>query len=691
MKPFDGVLRRCSLALPMLLAAAGAADSATPKPAMPAGANAAVQALARDYSATPAEVLARLQALSATLAEAAPPVQDHAQLLRIQALLDAGRIAEAETLAQALMVRLGPRATPLAHVRARLGMLRVRLRQSNLRQSEQLAREILARRLDFADDALAAELFYAIGTALSRKGEHPTAVALFIDGIKAADRWQRLDQKAYLLIGLCGINYDLRDIDKALQYCQQGAAIAEDTGNKLARAAAAINLSLCHAARNDDAGQLRELETSLSLATEMGLKRAEAMAHINLADYAFTRNDMVAGMTHCQAGLRLGRELSDPVMIGVSLTNLGTATAALGDIARGVALYEQGVKEVETANERSYLVAFLPGMADLYEQAGRMPEALAALRRQIGESAKLYEQSQADALAQLQAKYDADLRQREIRLLTLDNALKTAALERRSLQMRLYWLIGALLTLITAALVLAYRRVHSANRALAVENTELELHLLSDALTGVYNRRALDTLLEARSAGGHAQDTALAPMAFVMIDVDRFKLVNDTYGHGAGDAVLIELAHRLSRLVRPNDKVFRLGGEEFLLLLTNLSNHDLSRLCARVLAAASSEAVVTDTASIPITLSLGACRFPLSAQMPFAEDWSRHLRLADLALYRSKRSGRNRGHQIVSVRDGCEATLDRIETDFSYAREAGLIEVVEIVLPEPIGPEIRSD
>jgi diguanylate cyclase (GGDEF)-like protein len=496
--------------------------------------------------------------------------------------------------------------------------------------------------------------------------------------LNAAARSDRTDQKPYLLIGLCGINYHLQNHGKALEYCRQAADIAEQTGNKMARAAAAINLSLAYDASGDEKNQLAELQMSLTLSRELGLKRAEGMARINLAEYAMTRGDFQAGREHVSEGLRIGRELSDPIMIAVSLTNLGFASAELGNVAGGLRLYEDGIATAEQAGEMSYVVAFLPGLADLHEMAGDPTEAVKALRRRVAEGDKLYQKVHAEALAELQGKYDADNRQREIRMLKLDNQLKTAELERRNLQVRVYWLLAAVLVLVTALLLVAYRRVRTANRKLAVENIDLEQHSLCDPLTGLFNRRALQAFLDPGEPG-HPRRQPLSPMAFVMIDADRFKAINDRHGHTYGDAVLIELASRLSRLVRPDDRLFRLGGEEFMLLLPAISGPDLARLCQRILLAVNHAPVAVEEARIPLTVSLGACHFPLAQDGAPGLDWQRHLHLADLALYHAKRTGRNRACLIDRIADGSEALLKQIEADFGAAMTNGSIAATVVV------------
>ena len=636
-----------------------------------------LQALARDGGIPPAEVLEQLAAWSSRLPAESAATQDLARLTEVRALLDIGQVAAADQRAQSMLAESKRLQQPLALVRAQLAVLRVRLRQSDIKSAAALAREILARRSAFEQDELSAEVFAAIGNALSRAGEHEPALALLIEGLQWADRFQRTDQTPLLLIALCGINVDLQNPQRALDYCRQAAALADQTGNKMARAAAAINLSLAYAANGDAENQLAELQRSLALSREMGLKRAEGMARINLAEYVMTRGDLRGGLEHCREGLRIGRELADPIMIAVSLTNLGLADAELGDLAGGIASYEQGLQTAEAAGEMAYVVNFLPGMAQLYESAGRFPDALNALRRRIEAGDKLYQQAQADALSELQSKYDADTRKREIEMLTLDNRLKSAALDRRNLQARVYWLLGAVLVLATVLLLLAYRRVRTANRKLAVVNNDLEQHSLCDPLTGLFNRRALTALLDP-GAPGHPRRQPLPPMAFVMIDADHFKSINDRFGHSVGDTVLVELGQRLGRLVRPDDRLFRLGGEEFLLLLPGISNGDLTRVCQRILLAVNQTPVTTAAHAIPVTVSLGACPFPLAPDPLFAQDWQRHLHLADLALYQAKSTGRDRACQILHISAASEAMLRGIESDFATALAQRTVHALDV-------------
>jgi two-component system cell cycle response regulator len=168
----------------------------------------------------------------------------------------------------------------------------------------------------------------------------------------------------------------------------------------------------------------------------------------------------------------------------------------------------------------------------------------------------------------------------------------------------------------------------------AVAHKRLLREALTDALTQLPNRRhGLDFLA---SEWTFAQSNGL-PMACLLMDIDHFKRINDSYGHAAGDAVLRQLADLLKRASRVEDLVFRYGGEEFAAVLPNASARAAVQIADRIRALVERYTFLWDQQSIPVTLSIGV------ANLSSAEKDSQALmEAADAALYQAKRSGRNR-------------------------------------------------
>jgi len=177
------------------------------------------------------------------------------------------------------------------------------------------------------------------------------------------------------------------------------------------------------------------------------------------------------------------------------------------------------------------------------------------------------------------------------------------------------------------------KRYHDRLRA----NFEQSLSLaLTDALTGLFNRRYvsahLPRLLERAAADNK-------PVSVLMIDIDHFKAVNDTYGHHVGDEILREVADRTNRHVRNFDLVARLGGEEFLVIMPDTDRSGAMAVAERVRERISDQPFTTDdnNQTITVTVSIGA-----AVSRSVGDTAEQVIRRSDAALYEAKRGGRNR-------------------------------------------------
>jgi len=163
----------------------------------------------------------------------------------------------------------------------------------------------------------------------------------------------------------------------------------------------------------------------------------------------------------------------------------------------------------------------------------------------------------------------------------------------------------------------------------------LKIQATTDELTQINNRRAFMTSAEAEFTRAKRY---FSKLTFIMIDIDRFKLVNDKYGHPVGDCVIQHVASLLRDTIRECDSVGRLGGEEFAILLPNTDLTGANVIAERLRIRIAESSITTDTVTdLSVTCSLGVSEFSVSD-----EKLDNMIVRADNALYKAKEGGRNR-------------------------------------------------
>ncbi len=203
--------------------------------------------------------------------------------------------------------------------------------------------------------------------------------------------------------------------------------------------------------------------------------------------------------------------------------------------------------------------------------------------------------------------------------------------------------------------------LRQAQQELQIAYRKLEEASLSDPLTGLHNRRFLSKSIGADlslvdreyknwldSNNGRTEDSIFWPppkdndLIFLLLDVDHFKTVNDTYGHNAGDKVLEQLSRLLEEALRDSDYLVRWGGEEFLIVARFCSRDEAAEMAERIRQAVANYSFdVGDGMHLHKTASIGFASYPFYQQHPDALGWEQVVNIADRALYAAKKAGRD--------------------------------------------------
>ena len=269
---------------------------------------------------------------------------------------------------------------------------------------------------------------------------------------------------------------------------------------------------------------------------------------------------------------------------------------------------------------------------------------------------------------------------------------------------RTWWAYGLWGVLLATAVIVSFRfytlhlRREKQHLEELVEQRTRELReaTLTDPLTGLRNRRFISEVLHNDVAAfvGYKNYVLSAENAregmsgkevfgLFLMDMDHFKHVNDTYGHDAGDHVLRQFAEILTELVRQDDVVIRLGGEEFLVVLKKTKPNYVHVFASKVLeAVAAKQFDLGDGQLIHKTCSIGYTCFPEYHQHPELLSFEQCMMIADMAMYHAKHSGRNRAVYLCEGerQPQTEAEMRKLTTSFEYAINESYLRIGNEVL-----------
>lgn len=424
---------------------------------------------------------------------------------------------------------------------------------------------------------------------------------------RAAHLYRQLGDAAGLArtqLVTAGLHFRIEDFGEAQKACEDALSHYRATADGERAAIAGANLCLVHW-RAERLEKAAEFGRDAVAAAEKPATRL--LANLNLARVLVARGRLEEASGCLAEADRQRLVLGDPNYSGGYLLTRAEISRQRGRTREAQHMLEEFLDgEGAGRRPRSYIDAHRL-LAEVHEAHGEFREALHYHRT--------YHE-----LAVKEARRHA-ARQLDVRKwqLEVENARRQAELERGR----------------SRRLEEQFSRLHAEHAQVTARAEAMKEDSFRDPLTGLANRRLLDErLTEAAAAGSEGSHRA----ALLMIDLDRFKRVNDRYGHMVGDAVLQVVARQLRRNVRSTDLCARFGGEEFVIVLDfSDAGADLERVAEKVRTAVSDYDWDSIAAGLELTCSVGAALFSEAGNDPEAL-----LRLADRRLYRAKELGRNR-------------------------------------------------
>ena len=488
----------------------------------------------------------------------------------------------------------------------------------------------------------------------------------FAQALDALDRAQELQRqgaqieldRTYHYLGL--LHRSLHDNEQARRYLELALVQARAHADPMRVAPVLGSLARVSNDADEFAAALLHTDESLALAQRAGSVPGQAYSLLERGRALLGLERFAEARAALEDARRLSERVSQDRTAADATFALGRVARAEGDASGALRLFREAVANYEAASDAPQTYDAYRQMIPLLRELGEHAEAA-----RLGEAALELEQqvagrNAARRVALMEHRQELSEQAHQIALLERENEIQQLRLGNQRQDRRIGMGVIAGLALTAALLAWGFLRSRRIGRALAMANDELEASRAAlaqanaalaeraqvlaqaastDPLTGLSNRaHVLDGLEEAASQAHSLQHS----LAVLMLDVDRFKSVNDRYGHRTGDRVLRAVAGLMREVVPPEALLGRYGGEEFLLVLPG---HDLesARRVAERLRAAVEQAKETDLPQV--TISIG-----VSVRLHGNELDPDHLvEEADQALYRAKQSGRNRVEAALRV------------------------------------------
>ncbi len=526
----------------------------------------------------------------------------------------------------------------------------------------------------------------AIGAVYNNQGKFEQALTHYLETLRLSDLQPRrkLQSKINRLSTIANLYWNMKDPEKCLATANEALALASAVNSpKIVASLSNIQgIALSNLGRNEES--LEAYKRELKIGIEANIPYAEATALSNISDYYLIAKNYPKAEYYSRKTIAIDEAVDDKPGVATAKMNLGFALMGQGKIKEGIDYVNIGIQFYKDAHSTVEVESSISELASMYEKVGMYKEAYATLREQQILSNELFRSDRAIAVAGLQEKFSADQRQKQIELLAKENDLKDATIKNSRLR-QIITLLGAVVTVMAGVFIfLLYRRVRRVNEQLQNANKQLEFHAVRDPLTGLHNRRSFLELMKTRvvlTDEERREGCEQNPDCLILMDIDLFKHINDTWGHAAGDVVLTEVAKRLKSAVRDSDMVLRWGGEEFLIYSPKSNPTQISGLVDRVLRAIGAEPIQVGELQIPVTITAGFISLPFSGVPENVCGWEKTLQMADMALYLGKAHGRNRAYGMASLLVPYEQAIPVLDHDLSAAISAGMIELIEVIGP----------
>lgn len=451
-----------------------------------------------------------------------------------------------------------------------------------------------------------------LGFYYTTSGDGEKALECYLEGLKRCERLRTTEGRAMLLVNIAEIYSQQGDFATAVRYTEEGLAVNVALGCDREQVTALEILANIYVRAGNDERAHDYLTRARNLSETIGEVDMRVSVLRKLADLVCRQGEVQEAQALYETALALALQTQNrPAEADIRL-GLGRIQSARGDLSGALEQLFRALELSQTLGLKRAVSDGHQALAATFERAENFAEALSHLKQGYALDKALAGETSSDRAQRLAAQFELEKLSRDAeigRLKNVELARVNGALEAINEEN------GALL------------------QQLREQAVKLEQQACEDALTGLHNRRHLEAALQAAFSAARRYRQ---PLSAVLIDIDDFKIVNDTLSHQVGDEVLRTVAKIFTRFVRSVDVVARYGGEEFALVLPETDALGALAVCERIRGAVAVHPWRELHPDLRVTVSIG-----VSDDLRVM-DHEKLLALADGKLYEAKHAGKNR-------------------------------------------------
>lgn len=439
------------------------------------------------------------------------------------------------------------------------------------------------------------------------------------------------DSQSYLLTAIANLYADasVGEYDKAIDYYGQALRRheADDRKFDVATAQAHFNIGSTLERKGDFEAALKEYQKAREIDKSLGDAASVAEEERVIGVLLTKQNKASEALPWIQRALAYYTNAKDADGVARTSLSRGITFRKLGRIDDSLSDLEASRKYFEAKKNLRYLAKIHEESSLSYAAAGDWRNAYEAGNLFRATQQKLDKGLLEERTSRLRVQFDTERKEQENRVLLIESTHRGEALRSAKKLNRLQWLVIALgSALLVLLAVLVIRQIHKTRR--------MRILAMTDELTKLPNRRHILTFLGDQAKISYESEQ---PISVIVFDIDHFKTVNDKYGHDGGDIALKTVANIGNQALRRGDRVGRIGGEEFLVVLPGTEHKSAMEIAERLRRSVEVTEFDKLLSGLRLTISLGVSEWNAGH-----ESIDALVKRADKALYEAKNGGRNR-------------------------------------------------